>query len=45
MRLITRGGHNFSSGFPLAAAAVGALPVRSCLLDGEATACDDKAVC
>jgi ATP-dependent DNA ligase len=42
VRLITRGGHNFASRFPLAAAAVGALPVRSCVLDGEAIACDDN---
>ena len=45
MRLITRGGHNFSGRFPIAAAAVGALPRPIIVLDGEATACDDKAVC
>jgi bifunctional non-homologous end joining protein LigD len=35
-RLITRGGNDFTSRFPLAAAAVSALPARSFLIDGEA---------
>jgi bifunctional non-homologous end joining protein LigD len=41
-RLITRNGHDFSRRFPLIVAAVAALPARSCILDGEAIACDDK---
>ena len=36
VRLITRHGNDFTSRFPLAAAAVTALPARSFLLDGEA---------
>jgi bifunctional non-homologous end joining protein LigD len=36
VRLITRNGHDFTSRFPLAAAAVTALPARSFLIDGEA---------
>jgi hypothetical protein len=35
-RLISRNGHDLTYRFPLAAAAVAALPVRSCLIDGEA---------
>jgi bifunctional non-homologous end joining protein LigD len=42
VRLITRKGNDFTRRFPLAAAAVAALPIRSCLIDGEAIACDDK---
>ena len=42
VRLITRKGHNFTARFPLAAAAVAALPARSFLIDGEAIACDDN---
>jgi ATP-dependent DNA ligase len=41
VRLITRNGNDFTKRFPLAAAAVAALPGRSCLIDGEAIACDD----
>jgi bifunctional non-homologous end joining protein LigD len=40
MRLITRAGNDFSSRFPFIAMAVGKLPVRSCLIDGEAIVCD-----
>jgi ATP-dependent DNA ligase len=40
VRLLTRNGHDWSDRYPLIAAAVGALKVRSCLLDGEAVACD-----
>ena len=40
MRLITRNGYDLAARFPLAAAAVGALPARSCLVDGEAVAVD-----
>jgi bifunctional non-homologous end joining protein LigD len=40
VRLLTRNGHNWTDRYPLIAAAVGALRVRSCLIDGEAVACD-----
>jgi ATP-dependent DNA ligase len=40
VRLITRAGNDFSSRFPFIAMAVGNLPVRSCLIDGEAIVCD-----
>jgi bifunctional non-homologous end joining protein LigD len=36
VRLITRHGNDFTSRFPLAAAAVAALPAQSFLIDGEA---------
>ena len=36
VRLITRAGNDFSSRFPFIAMGVGKLPVRSCLIDGEA---------
>ena len=42
VRLFTRNGHDLTARFPLAAAAVAALPGRSFLLDGEAIVCDDK---
>jgi bifunctional non-homologous end joining protein LigD len=42
VRLITRNGNDFTKRFPLAAAAIAALPGRSCLIDGEAIACDDN---
>src|SRR5262245_36049594 len=35
VRLLTRNGHDWSDRYPLIAAAVGALRVRSCLIDGE----------
>ena len=41
VRLISRNGHDPTYRFPLAAAAVAALPLRSCLIDGEAIACND----
>jgi ATP-dependent DNA ligase len=41
-RLITRNGHDFSGRFPLVVAALNALSVRSCVIDGEAIVCDDK---
>src|SRR5881392_1778957 len=41
-RLITRAGNDFSSRFPFIAMAVGKLPVRSCLIDGEAIVCDEN---
>ena len=42
VRLITRNGHDFSNRFPFIALAVGHLPARSCLLDGEAIVTDDN---
>jgi hypothetical protein len=39
-RLLTRNSHDFAGRFPLAAAAVAALPARSCLIDGEAIVTD-----
>jgi hypothetical protein len=42
VQLVTRAGNNFSSRFPLIAAAIAALPVRSCVIDGEAIACDEN---
>jgi ATP-dependent DNA ligase len=36
VRLLTRNGYDFAGRFPVAAAAVAALPTRSCLIDGEA---------
>jgi bifunctional non-homologous end joining protein LigD len=41
IRLLTRNGHDWSDRYPLIGAAVGALRVRSCLIDGEAVACGD----
>jgi len=41
VRLYTRNGHEFGKRFPLVVAAVAALPVRSCLIDGEAIVSDD----
>jgi bifunctional non-homologous end joining protein LigD len=40
VRLVTRNGYDFANRFPLAVAAVAGLPVRSCVLDGEAIAVD-----
>ncbi len=40
VRLITRKGFDLAERFPLAAAAIAALPARSCIVDGEAIACD-----
>src|SRR5208283_1155322 len=40
VRLITRKGFDLAQRFPLAAAAIAALPARSCIVDGEAIACD-----
>ena len=41
VRLISRNGHDLTYRFPLATAAVAALPMRSCLIDGEAIARND----
>src|SRR5262252_8190226 len=40
VRLLTRNGHDWADRYPLIAEAAGALGVRSCLIDGEAVACD-----
>jgi len=42
VRLITPAGNEFSHRFPFMAMAVGKLPVRSCLIDGEAIVCDQN---
>jgi bifunctional non-homologous end joining protein LigD len=42
IRLVRRTGNDFSSHFPLIAMAVSKLPVRSCLIDGEAIVCDEN---
>src|SRR5215469_15371646 len=42
VRLITRTGNDFSSRFPFIAMAVSKLPVRSCLIAGEAIVCDEN---
>src|SRR5690348_601862 len=42
VRLITRAGNDFSGRFPFIAMAVARLPVRSCLIDGEAIVCDEN---
>ena len=42
VRLITRNGNDLATRFPLGAAAVAALPVRSYLIDGEAIVCDES---
>ena len=40
IRLLTRNGHDWSPRYPLIVEAVNRLKVRSCLIDGEAVACD-----
>jgi bifunctional non-homologous end joining protein LigD len=40
VQLLTRAGNDFSRRFPFIAMAVKSLPVRSCLIDGEAIVCD-----
>ena len=42
VRLLTRNGHDWSARFPLILEAAGLLRARSCLIDGEAVACDDN---
>ncbi len=42
VRLLTRNGNDFSDRFPLILEAVRALPVRSCIIDGEAIVTNDK---
>jgi ATP-dependent DNA ligase len=41
IRLITRGGHDWSARYPLVVEAVNHLKVRSCLIDGE-VCCDER---
>ena len=41
VRLLSRKGTNFSNRFPQIVAAVTLLPVRSCLIDGEAVVCNE----
>jgi hypothetical protein len=42
IRLITRNGYDFNDRFPFIVEAVAALPVRSCIVDGEAIAVDEN---
>ena len=44
IRLLTRNGHDLASRYPRIVEAVNTLKVRSCLIDGEAVACDDNGV-
>jgi bifunctional non-homologous end joining protein LigD len=44
VQLISRAGNDFSRRFPFIAIAVKSLPVRSCLIDGEAIVCDASGV-
>ena len=42
VRLITRNGSDFTDHFPAIASALKSLPVRSCIIDGEAIVCDES---
>ncbi|HMA74828.1 MAG TPA: DNA ligase [Xanthobacteraceae bacterium] len=42
VRLITRAGNDFTDRFPFIAMALKSLPVRSCMIDGEAIVCDEN---
>jgi hypothetical protein len=42
IRLLNRNGYDWSPRYPLIVEAVNMLKVRSCLIDGEAVACDDN---
>jgi ATP dependent DNA ligase-like protein len=44
IRLLTRNGHDWALRYPLIVEAVDRLKVRSCLIDGEAVACDDNGI-
>jgi bifunctional non-homologous end joining protein LigD len=41
VRLITRNANDFTHRFPFVEIAIKSLPVRSCLIDGEAIVCED----
>ena len=41
--LLTRNGHDWAPRYPLIVEAVNRLKARSCLIDGEAVACDERA--
>jgi bifunctional non-homologous end joining protein LigD len=41
VRLFSRNGYNFVDRFPIIAEAIEALPIRSCVIDGEAIVCGD----
>ena len=41
VRLLTRNGYDFADRFPLIVEAVAGLPGKSCVVDGEAIACDE----
>jgi bifunctional non-homologous end joining protein LigD len=41
VRLLTRNGHDWASRFPLIVEALARLRARSCIIDGEAVACDE----
>jgi bifunctional non-homologous end joining protein LigD len=42
LRLLSRKGYDLTDRFQYAAAAMAALPVRSCLIDAEAIACNER---
>jgi bifunctional non-homologous end joining protein LigD len=42
VQLITRNGNDFTHRFPFIEMAIKSLPVRSCLIDGEAIVCDEN---
>ena len=44
VRLITRNGNDFTHRFPFIEMAIKSLPVRSCVIDGEAIVCDENGV-
>jgi bifunctional non-homologous end joining protein LigD len=40
VRLVTRNGYDLADRFPLVTTAIEELPVKSCVIDGEAIVCD-----
>ena len=42
VRLITRNGNDFTNRFPFIEMAIKSLPVRSCVIDGEAIVCNEN---